>query len=286
MVNQIKTVGIAGAGVMGSGIAFVCANAGYKVLLLDKNKVVLEKAKDYLSSTAKKAIERGLITAIEAENIISRILLINEVKELQAEIVIEAIIENLEIKQQLFIDIASNNDSKCILATNTSSIPITQIASVVSHPERVVGIHFFNPAHIMKLVEIISGVQTSENVAKLAFDFAISIGKKAIVAKDSPGFIVNRVARHYYVEALKLFEEGIAKFEDIDELAESSGFKMGPFRLMDLIGVETNYSVTETMFKQFNFDSKFRPSRIQKQKVDAGLFGQKTGKGFYDYKKG
>jgi len=169
------------------------------------------------------------------------------------------------------------------LATNTSSIPITQISTAIPHPERVVGIHFFNPAHIMKLVEIVSGAHTSETVAQTAFDFVKGLKKTPIMAKDSPGFIVNRVARHYYVEGLKTLEENVASHEDIDALLEASGFKMGPFRLMDLIGVETNFSVTESMFNLFYQDGKFRPSKIQKQKVDAGHYGRKTGKGFYNY---
>ena len=165
----------------------------------------------------------------------------------------------------------------------TSSIPITQIASGLNHPERLVGVHFFNPAHIMKLVEVIKGAATSTAVAEKAFDWSVSLGKTTVYAQDAPGFIVNRVARHFYVEALKIAEEGVASIPEIDNLLESTGFKMGPFRLMDLIGVDTNYSVTNSMFEQFNFDPKFRPNRIQKQKVDAGHHGKKSGQGFYNY---
>ena len=200
-----------------------------------------------------------------------------------ADFIIEAILENLQIKRELFQHLETINTSDSIFATNTSSIPITQIASGLNHPERLVGVHFFNPAHIMKLVEVIKGAATSTAVAEKAFDWSVSLGKTTVYAQDAPGFIVNRVARHFYVEALKIAEEGVASIPEIDNLLESTGFKMGPFRLMDLIGVDTNYSVTNSMFEQFNFDPKFRPNRIQKQKVDAGHHGKKSGKGFYNY---
>ncbi len=170
-----------------------------------------------------------------------------------------------------------------ILATNTSSIPVTQIAATIPNPERVLGIHFFNPAHIMKLVEIVSGAQTDTQIASACRELIVKLGKMPIMAKDAPGFIVNRVARHYYVEALKILEENITSMENIDLLMESAGFKMGPFRLMDLIGVDTNFSVTSSMYQLFHYDGKFRPSRIQQQKVDAGHHGRKSGKGFYTY---
>jgi 3-hydroxybutyryl-CoA dehydrogenase len=195
------------------------------------------------------------------------------------------VVEKLEVKQSLFAELEAINGPETILATNTSSIPITQIARGLSRPERLVGIHFFNPAHLMKLVEIISGAVTDSQVAQQSFDWAVSLGKKAVYAADAPGFIVNRVARHYYVEGLKVLEEQVASMEAIDRLCEASGFKMGPFRLMDLIGVDTNYSVTSSMYELFGYDAKFRPSRIQKQKVDAGHHGRKSGQGFYTYEK-
>jgi 3-hydroxybutyryl-CoA dehydrogenase len=189
----------------------------------------------------------------------------------------------LEIKHQFFQQVAEINGKDCILASNTSSIPITQIAAKVPNPERFLGIHFFNPAPIMKLVEIISGVQTNPNIANTCKELIASMGKTCVMAKDAPGFIVNRVARHFYVEGLKVLEEQVADFETIDALMESSGFKMGPFKLMDLIGVDTNFSVTSSMYKLFHQDGKFRPSRIQQQLVDAGQHGKKTKKGFYAY---
>ena len=187
------------------------------------------------------------------------------------------------MKQDLFSTLEKINDPSTIFATNTSSIPITQIASVLSRPQHLVGLHFFNPAHIMKLVEVIAGASTSTDVLNSTRKFAKSLGKVSVMAQDSPGFIVNRVARHYYVESLKILEEGVASVESIDKLLESTGFKLGPFRLMDLIGVDTNLSVTTSMYNAFYQEPKFRPNRIQQQKVDAGHWGNKTGKGFYNY---
>jgi 3-hydroxybutyryl-CoA dehydrogenase len=181
--------------------------------------------------------------------------------------------------------LAEINGANTIYASNTSSIPLTQIAAHFAYPSQVVGIHYFNPAHIMKLVEVISAEQTSPDVLAEAIKYVKSVNKTCIVAKDAPGFIVNRVARHFYVEGLKILEENVASHDTIDDLLRSSGFKMGPFELMDLIGVETNLSVTESMYELFNYDQKFRPNRIQQKKVQAGYYGRKTGKGFYTYKK-
>ncbi len=276
-------VAVAGAGVMGAGIALSSIQAGYRTLLFDVNEAALEKGKSYILKELDKAVEKGKLTPEKASEAIHLLSVVNDVNALQADIIIEAILENLEIKQTLFKQLEAVNSPDAILATNTSSIPITQIARGLQHPGRVVGVHFFNPAHIMKLVEIISGAETDCNVAQKAFQWAESLGKKAVYAADAPGFIVNRVARHYYVEGLKVLEEHVASLETIDRLCEASGFKMGPFRLMDLIGVDTNYAVTSSMYALFGQDAKFRPSRIQKQKVDAGHHGRKTGQGFYRY---
>ncbi len=276
-------VAVAGAGVMGAGIALSSIQAGYRTLLFDVNEAALEKGKSYILKELDKAVEKGKLTPEKASEAIHLLSVVNDVNTLQADIIIEAILENLEIKQTLFKQLEAVNSPDAILATNTSSIPITQIARGLQHPGRVVGVHFFNPAHIMKLVEIISGAETDCNVAQKAFQWAESLGKKAVYAADAPGFIVNRVARHYYVEGLKVLEEHVASLETIDRLCEASGFKMGPFRLMDLIGVDTNYAVTSSMYALFGQDAKFRPSRIQKQKVDAGHHGRKTGQGFYRY---
>ncbi len=282
-MTQITTVGIAGAGVMGSGIALCAAKAGYKTLLFDTGTAALERGLSYIRADLDKAVAKGKLTAAEKEQALLLIQPCTSAEQLQADLIIEAIVEQLPVKRVLFETLCAHNATTTILASNTSSIPITQIASAVSNPERFVGIHFFNPAQLMKLVEVIAGAHTSSDTVQTSAAFAASLGKTVVLAKDAPGFIVNRVARHYYVEALKILEEQVANFDQIDRLMEASGFKMGPFRLMDLIGVDTNYSVTESMFNLFNQDAKFRPSRIQKQKVDAGLHGRKSGKGFYPY---
>lgn len=283
MTHTIRKVAVLGAGTMGAGIAQVFAQSEYDVLLYDIQIEALEKARQQIERSINAAVDKGKLTADAAAAAIKRITVSNDFALLKVDLVIEAVVENLEIKRKLFRDIAAQNPVSTILATNTSSIPVTQIAAGVPHPERVVGIHFFNPAHIMKLVEIISGAQTSPLVAQTCRALIDSLGKTTVHAKDAPGFIVNRVARHYYVEALKMMEENVASFETIDELAESSGFKLGPFKLMDLIGVDTNFSVTTSVYHLFHQDGKFRPSRIQQQKVDAGHWGRKTKQGFYSY---
>jgi 3-hydroxybutyryl-CoA dehydrogenase len=278
-------IAVAGAGVMGSGIALCSIQAGYETLLFDLNTQAVEKGKAYIENELNKAVSKGKLAADAVGGMLQKLTCTTHVKDLQADLIIEAVVEKLEVKQSLFAELEAINGPETILATNTSSIPITQIARGLSRPERLVGIHFFNPAHLMKLVEIISGAVTDSQVAQQSFDWAVSLGKKAVYAADAPGFIVNRVARHYYVEGLKVLEEQVASMEAIDRLCEASGFKMGPFRLMDLIGVDTNYSVTSSMYELFGYDAKFRPSRIQKQKVDAGHHGRKSGQGFYTYEK-
>lgn len=283
MQNNIQTVAITGAGTMGAGIALVCAQAQMKVTLFDLQMQVLEKAKTNNQKILQKQVDSGKIAFEAMQNILDNIQYTTDVKQVQAELIIEAIVEKLNIKQDLFKQLMNINGANCIYATNTSSIPITQIAAGLDYPEKVVGIHFFNPAHIMKLIEVIKGAKTSPTVVDQVLQFVSSIGKTGVVAADAPGFIVNRIARLYYVESLKLLEEGVADLETIDQIMESCGFKMGPFKLMDLIGVDTNYSVTESQYQLFNYEPRFRPSRIQKQKVDAGLHGRKTKAGFYNY---
>jgi 3-hydroxybutyryl-CoA dehydrogenase len=282
-LKDIKTIAIIGAGTMGSGIAQVCAAAGYTTILFDSQTDAVERAKKAIESNLNGAIERGKMKNEEKVNILQKLVFTGEFSDIKADVIIEAIIEKLDVKRELFSKLAAQNEEDTIFATNTSSIPITQIAFRTPNLERVIGMHFFNPAHIMKLVEIISGAGTAPEVAETVFRLAEKLGKKAVMAKDAPGFIVNRVARHYYVEALKVLEENVTDLESIDALMESSGFKMGPFRLMDLIGVDTNFSVTSSMYQQFHQDGKFRPSRIQQQKVDAGHWGRKSGIGFYKY---
>lgn len=282
--ENIKTIGVVGAGTMGQGIAQICAQAGYRTILFDINRDTLAKAEKTTQVNFDKAIERGKMTPEQKEAALQLLCYTPNTVDVTADIIIEAVVERLEVKHSIFQELAVINREDTILASNTSSIPITQIAAKVPNPGRVVGMHFFNPAHIMKLVEVISGAATEPAVAKAVFELALKLEKKPVMAKDSPGFIVNRVARHFYVEGLKVLEEDIASVENIDKLMRASGFKMGPFELMDLIGVDTNFSVTSSMFQAFHYDSKFRPSRIQQQKVDAGHHGRKSGKGFYDYR--
>lgn len=282
-IENIKCVGIAGAGTMGQGIAQVCAMAGYEVLLYDIHEELITKGIALLSKSLQTSVDKGKIAAEDKQTILSRIKSLPDLHNLKADLIIEAAIEKLDTKKELFATLEQINDPNCILTTNTSSIPVTQIASVLATPSRFAGLHFFNPAHLMKLVEIISGINTSTETISTLHAFASSLGKISVDAKDSPGFIVNRVARHYYVEALKVLEEQVADVKTIDTLMRASGFKMGPFELMDLIGVDTNFSVTTSIYNAFHQDAKFRPSRIQQQKVDAGHHGRKSGKGFYDY---
>ncbi|MFD3001324.1 3-hydroxyacyl-CoA dehydrogenase NAD-binding domain-containing protein [Pontibacter toksunensis] len=282
-LEDIKVIGVVGAGTMGQGIAQICAQAGYTTILFDINAQVLEKAKTTITQNLDKGIERGKLTEAEKKTALDNLTFTGDTLQLSCQLIVEAVVERLEVKQSIFKELASINPADTILASNTSSIPITQIAASIPNPERVVGMHFFNPAHIMKLVEVISGAATAPETADTIKALALKLGKTPVMAKDSPGFIVNRVARHFYVEGLKLLEEGVADVETIDKLMQASGFKMGPFELMDLIGVDTNYSVTTSMFEAFHYDSKFRPSRIQQQKVDAGHHGRKSGKGFYTY---
>ncbi len=279
----MKNVIVIGSGVMGSGIAMSSILAGYPTLIYDVKSEALNKAITYIHKQLDITVEKGKISEAQKNAALELLSTTEDNSKLTADFIIEAILENLTIKRELFQHLETINTKDSIFATNTSSIPITQIANGLMHPERLVGVHFFNPAHIMKLVEIIQGAATNTEIAEKAFNWAKSLGKTCVYTKDAPGFIVNRVARHYYVEALKIAEEGVADFQEIDALMEATGFKMGPFRLMDLIGVDTNYSVTSSMFEQFNFDPKFRPNRIQKQKVDAGHHGKKTGRGFYKY---
>lgn len=282
-VDDIKQLAVIGAGTMGQGIAQISAMAGLKTVLFDIDSAAAQNGVAIIEKNLNKGIDKGKVTVNERDATLKLISIETELESIKSDIIIEAVIEKLDVKQSLFTALEKVNSKNTILATNTSSIPITQIGAGLEHPDRLVGMHFFNPAHIMKLVEVISGATTNSKIAEVTFDLAVKLGKVPVHAADSPGFIVNRVARHFYVEGLKTLEEGVSDVAGIDRLMRSSGFKMGPFELMDLIGVDTNFSVTTSMYNSFYQDAKFRPSRIQQQKVDAGHHGRKSGKGFYDY---
>lgn len=281
-------VGIIGSGTMGSGIAQVAATSGCQVKLYDTNQDALDKSKAALEKVLTRLIEKGRIEASEKARIQENISYVNYLKDLSdSNLTIEAIIENLDIKKKVFSELESYVADDCIIASNTSSLSIASIAASLNKPERCIGIHFFNPAPLMKLVEVIPAIQTSNEVLNIATQ-TISDWKKVVaVAKDTPGFIVNRVARPFYGEALRIYEEGIADFSTIDwSLKTLGGFRMGPFELMDFIGNDVNYTVTETVFTAFYFDPRYKPSFTQKRFSEAGYLGRKSGKGYYDYSEG
>lgn len=268
---------------MGQGIAQVCAQAGLETILFDINAAAAERAERATRNSWTTLGKKGRLTPEAQAQAEQCLRVTTNFRELVADVLLEAVVERVDVKHALFLELAEQNAPDAILASNTSSIPITRIAARIPHPERVVGIHFFNPAPVMKLVEVIAGAATSPAVVERVMTLVEQLGKVPVHVQDAPGFIVNRVARPYYTESLKLLEERVAPLETIDELLESAGFRMGPFRLMDLIGVDTNFSVTSSLFEAFHYEERFRPNRIQQQKVDAGHHGRKTGKGFYDY---
>jgi 3-hydroxybutyryl-CoA dehydrogenase len=283
MPSSMNTICVTGAGTMGSGIAQVAAQSGFYTLLFDVSSTMLEKAKASIEKNLQFLAGKQKITPQEKETIFKRIRFITDANDCIADVVIEAIVENVEAKVSLFNRMSEVNHADAIFATNTSSLSVSAIQKGVVHPERVVGMHFFNPAPQMKLVEVVKGSQTLESVAQAIHDLCINMNKTPVMCHDIPGFIVNRVARHYYLEALKLVENGWASIEKVDEIMEASGFKMGPFRLMDLIGMDINLSVTRSLYEAFGHAERFRPSALQSEKVSRGELGKKTGKGFYDY---
>ena len=278
-------VSVIGAGTMGVGIAQIAATNGYEVCLFDAFDGAIENAQQQLTNILNRLVEKEKITETKKIEILTKIYFSNDLKDIKGSgLVIEAIIEDLKIKQKLFSDIEKLVDEKCIIASNTSSLSIASIGSACKKAERVIGIHFFNPAPLMPLVEIIPAVQTTEETLKNAKAMIDSWGKVTVVVKDTPGFIVNRVARPFYGESLRIYEEGIADFATIDwALKEIGGFKMGPFELMDYIGNDINYTVTETVFTSFYFDQRYKPSFTQKRMMEAGFLGRKSGRGYYDY---
>jgi len=266
---------------MGSGIAQVSATAGFKTILYDLNPEIVQKAKSKIEKDLQTLTDKQKITPDKKENILQQLIFTNNINECIAGVIIEAVIEKAEIKISLFNQLAAFNSDETIFATNTSSLSVSAIAKEVVRPERVAGLHFFNPAPVMKLVEVVKGEQTSNKVIAQLTELTKALGKTPVVCKDAPGFIVNRVARPYYIESLRLAEERITDFETIDRLMESKGFKMGPFKLMDLIGNDVNYAVSCSVYEQLNKPERLKPSYIQKEKVEKGELGKKTGKGYY-----
>lgn len=285
-LTQIHQIAVCGAGTMGAGIAQVAATSGYSTILYDLQPAVLEKARDQIRQQLEIAASKGKLSAADSKDIFNRIHFTGQLADCKADVIIEAIIERTDIKISLFNELAELNTPATIFASNTSSLSISHIAAGVSHPERVIGMHFFNPAHLMKLVEVISAEQTDPAVQQVIYDLAVKMGKTPVRVKDSPGFIVNRVARHYYLEAMKVAEQGIAGFREIDQLLESAGFRMGPFALMDLIGNDVNLAVSTSLYESFGKAVRFEPNRLQKDRVASGHLGRKSNKGFYDYTKG
>lgn len=284
----MKKVGILGAGSMGAGIAQVASQNGHDVILVDTNDAALEKSEKSLAKVMARLVEKGKLTNDDASKIQSRIRRGNSLDLFSdCDIVIEAIIENIDVKKEVFkqLEIVCREDT--VLASNTSSLSIAAIASSCRHDSRVIGIHFFNPAPLMPLVEIIPAIQTSITVLKESRELIDSWGKTTVEVKDTPGFIVNRVARPFYGEALRIYEEGVADFATIDwAMTEIGGFRMGPFTLMDFIGNDVNYTVTETVFAAFYYDPRYKPSFTQKRHSEAGWYGRKSGRGYYDYADG
>ena len=284
----MKVVGVIGAGTMGIGIAQVAVQNNKQVVVIESNEEVLNKSQLNLFKTFEKLVEKEKLTSEEVNSYKNALTFTTDYNSLKdADLVIEAIVENLEVKHSVFKKIEEIVNDSCILASNTSSLSIASISSVLKNPSRFLGIHFFNPAPLMALVEVIPGVQTNNNITDLVKQEIFSWNKKAVLVKDTPGFIVNRVARPYYGEALRIYEEGIADFATIDwAMTHFGGFRMGPFTLMDYIGNDINYTVTETVFEAFYYDPRFKPSFTQKRHKEAGLLGRKTGKGYYDYSEG
>ncbi len=279
----IRTVAVVGAGTMGLGIAQVCAMSGYATLLADVNEDQLNKATSIIRQQLESLVAKGKLEARQRNESLNRLSFTSDLNLVKADLIIEAVVERLSVKQELFQRLERNNTGECILATNTSSLSVSAIASVLENPGRFLGIHFFNPADRMKLVELIGGLNTQSDHLAVAREFLNSLQKTVVDAKDSPGFIVNRVARPYYVEALRLLEEKSADVATIDALMQAAGFRMGPFALMDLIGLDTNLAVTRSVFEGFDRHIRFLPSPIQQELVEQGKTGVKAGAGFYNY---
>lgn len=288
MIKKDTIIGIVGAGAMGTGIALVAATSGHKVIVFDVNSAALSKSKAQMSKTLKSLAEKGKLSAHASEEISHRVSFVDYVKSFdRCGLVIEAVIENLDVKQTIFEEVEKIAPKNCVLATNTSSISISSIASNCERPENLVGLHFFNPAVVMPLVEIIPSIDTKPEIIQSLTELMTSWGKIPVVAKDTPGFIVNKVVRPFYGEALRIYEEGIADFATIDwAMKHYGGFRMGPFELMDFIGNDVNFKVTQTVYADTFYDARYKPSITQQRLVESGRYGRKEGVGFYDYQEG
>jgi 3-hydroxybutyryl-CoA dehydrogenase len=282
-MNPGSIICICGSGTMGSGIAQATAASGFYTILYELNDAVLEKAKVSIEKNLQTLVEKRKITGNAKEETLNNLHFTNNLHDCLGDVIIEAIIEKPEAKIALFNQLAEINHSETVFASNTSSLSITQISKGVKNPERVIGMHFFNPATIMKLVEVVKTDLTNEQTTNIIIELTKQMNKTPVICKDSPGFIVNRVARPFYIESLRLVEEELIDFTKIDSLMESTGFKLGPFKLMDLIGNDINYAVSCSVYELLKNPDRLRPSEIQKEKVETGQLGKKTGKGYYDY---
>ncbi len=288
MSDRITTIGIVGAGTMGAGIAQVGILSGFQVLLYDAVGAALAKGQSRIAQSLSRAVGKGLVREDDAETALRRLSAITQLAELRgATFIIEAAPEELSLKQRLFTELDRLADPAAILATNTSSLSVTAIAGATQRPERVVGMHFFNPVPMMKLVEVVASQRTDPAVVEETLELARRVGKTPVRAKDTPGFIVNRIARHFSLEALRILGEGKIAHDHIDRVMKGAGrFRMGPFELMDLIGIDVNFAVSRSVFEAFFHDPRFRPDPIQQRMVESGLLGRKTGRGFYEYSEG
>lgn len=282
-MSHIETIAVCGAGTMGSGIAQVAAQAGYQTIQYDVSNDMLEKSKSSIEKSLDLLVSKKRITSSERDTIVRRIFFTSDINICVADVVIEAIVEKPEAKMALFAQLHEVNGALCLFASNTSSLSITRLQQMVPHPGRFAGMHFFNPANIMKLVEVVRGEFTEQQTVNNLYTLALTMGKVPVHCKDAPGFIVNHVARTYYLEAMRLVEEGWTGIETVDEIMEATGFKMGPFKLMDLIGMDINYTVSKEVWEALGRPDRLMPSALQKYMVDSGRLGRKSGKGFYTY---
>ncbi len=282
-MNTIHTICVCGAGTMGSGIAQVAAQAGFNTIQFDVNEAMLQKSKTAIEKSLQLLVDKNKLTQVQQQNTLNNLVFTSNSNDCVADLIIEAIIEKKEAKVGLFNSLAKLNSLETIFATNTSSISINDIANEVENPANLIGMHFFNPATIMKLVEVVKGTHTHETVVQTIVALCKQLNKVPVICTDAPGFIVNRVARHYYLEAMKLVELNLATIENVDAIMEATGFKMGPFKLMDLIGMDINFGVSNIVWEALGKPERLTPSILQQKKVALGELGRKTGKGFYQY---